>query len=260
MPGALSPSISLCINFVLLEWNPVVYDIMMAEPGAVVVEPWSLPMLVPPRPWKRYNNGGYLLHTVNCVRLQVLSFCFLIINCVYLWLCFQNNHKVSFGRLQQLDASGRLNSTLQGLTVLGSTPWKINDPILRVALHLQQNGEMGVNGSPTAYDERNGFPDFPPLDLDNGKMEASSAEVEAFRSPSEYAAHLSELERERDAASLEHSSASTTTYMMEIARQFSGLIFYLPHSVDFRGRAYPIPPYLSHLGNDLARGMQVDLY
>ena len=25
--------------------------------------------------------------------------------------------------------------------------------------------------------------------------------------------------------------------------------------MDFRGRAYPIPPHLNHMGNDLCRGM-----
>lgn len=29
----------------------------------------------------------------------------------------------------------------------------------------------------------------------------------------------------------------------------------LPHSVDFRGRAYPIPPILNHIGSDLSRGL-----
>ena len=28
-----------------------------------------------------------------------------------------------------------------------------------------------------------------------------------------------------------------------------------PHSLDFRGRAYPIPPHFNHLGNDLCRGL-----
>ena len=31
--------------------------------------------------------------------------------------------------------------------------------------------------------------------------------------------------------------------------------FYYPHNVDFRGRAYPMPPYLNHLGSDLCRGI-----
>jgi DNA-directed RNA polymerase, mitochondrial len=30
---------------------------------------------------------------------------------------------------------------------------------------------------------------------------------------------------------------------------------YLPHNLDFRGRAYPIPPHLNHLGDDLSRGL-----
>jgi len=31
--------------------------------------------------------------------------------------------------------------------------------------------------------------------------------------------------------------------------------FYYPHNVDFRGRVYPIPPHLNHIGNDLSRGL-----
>ncbi|KAF3325980.1 DNA-directed RNA polymerase 2B [Carex littledalei] len=31
--------------------------------------------------------------------------------------------------------------------------------------------------------------------------------------------------------------------------------FYYPHNLDFRGRAYPMHPYLNHLGNDVCRGL-----
>uniref|UniRef100_A0A6M2EIW6 DNA-directed RNA polymerase n=1 Tax=Populus davidiana TaxID=266767 RepID=A0A6M2EIW6_9ROSI len=31
--------------------------------------------------------------------------------------------------------------------------------------------------------------------------------------------------------------------------------FYYPHNIDFRGRAYPMHPYLNHLGSDLCRGI-----
>lgn len=30
---------------------------------------------------------------------------------------------------------------------------------------------------------------------------------------------------------------------------------YFPHNIDFRGRAYPIPPHLNHIGDDLCRGL-----
>jgi DNA-directed RNA polymerase len=29
----------------------------------------------------------------------------------------------------------------------------------------------------------------------------------------------------------------------------------MPHNVDFRGRAYPVPPHLNHIGDDLSRGL-----
>ena len=32
---------------------------------------------------------------------------------------------------------------------------------------------------------------------------------------------------------------------------------YFPYNMDFRGRAYPIPPHLSNVGSDLCRGMLI---
>jgi DNA-directed RNA polymerase, mitochondrial len=34
-----------------------------------------------------------------------------------------------------------------------------------------------------------------------------------------------------------------------------GETIYFPHNLDFRGRAYPIPSHLNHIGNDLCRGL-----
>jgi DNA-directed RNA polymerase len=43
---------------------------------------------------------------------------------------------------------------------------------------------------------------------------------------------------------------------MNLARSFSKLDrFFYPHNFDFRGRVYPIPPHLNHIGNDLSRGL-----
>lgn len=30
---------------------------------------------------------------------------------------------------------------------------------------------------------------------------------------------------------------------------------YFPHNLDFRGRIYPVPPHLNHIGSDLPRGL-----
>lgn len=32
-------------------------------------------------------------------------------------------------------------------------------------------------------------------------------------------------------------------------------VIYFPYNIDFRGRTYPIPPYLNHIGSDLCRGL-----
>ena len=31
--------------------------------------------------------------------------------------------------------------------------------------------------------------------------------------------------------------------------------FYYPHTLDFRGRAYPLHPHFNHMGSDACRGM-----
>lgn len=40
-----------------------------------------------------------------------------------------------------------------------------------------------------------------------------------------------------------------------IGEKFKNERIYYPHNVDFRGRAYPIPPNLNHIGSDLCRGL-----
>lgn len=42
---------------------------------------------------------------------------------------------------------------------------------------------------------------------------------------------------------------------LDLANRFRGQAIWYPFNVDFRGRAYPIPPYLHHVGGDLSRGL-----
>lgn len=46
-------------------------------------------------------------------------------------------------------------------------------------------------------------------------------------------------------------------YRLSLANHFRDDVFWLPHNMDFRGRVYPVPPHLNHLGSDLARSMLV---
>lgn len=43
---------------------------------------------------------------------------------------------------------------------------------------------------------------------------------------------------------------------MRIAEAFKSCdSIYFPHNCDFRGRVYPIPPHLNHMGPDINRGL-----
>ena len=52
-----------------------------------------------------------------------------------------------------------------------------------------------------------------------------------------------------------HSLNCDTQLKLQVAKDFMHAAFYFPHNLDFRGRAYPIPPHLHHLGNDMCRGL-----
>ena len=52
-----------------------------------------------------------------------------------------------------------------------------------------------------------------------------------------------------------HSLRCDTQLKYWVAEKFMDDAIYFPTNLDFRGRAYPIPPNLSHLGSDLCRGL-----
>ncbi|ONM41060.1 DNA-directed RNA polymerase 3 chloroplastic [Zea mays] len=53
-----------------------------------------------------------------------------------------------------------------------------------------------------------------------------------------------------------HAERCDTKLKLSVARKMREEDeFYYPHNLDFRGRAYPMHPHLSHLGSDLCRGV-----
>lgn len=206
--------------------HPDFFKQLSREAVGVMCEPWSMPMLVPPRPWLTFNSGGYLTQRMPCVRMK--------------------EDPVHLALIHQADKRGALDRLLAGLDALGRTAWRINEGILRVALEMW-NG--GVNVATLEQPAPPGAP-----------AAASLLEYRArdtFASQEEYVAYVRKAAEARESVSKAHSTMCDTNYKLEIARQFAGLPFYLPHSVDFRGRAYPIPPHLSHVGSDLSRGLLV---
>ncbi|PJF17057.1 DNA-directed RNA polymerase, partial [Paramicrosporidium saccamoebae] len=200
--------------------HPELFKMMGAESASPFVEPWSMPMLVPPKPWITYNSGGYLTQRTACVRFK--------------------DDPLHLALVHQADKDGRLERILCGLDALGRTSWRINEGILKVALEMWNSG---VNVSTLEEPFVGGMLEFRSKD--------------SFPSHEEYVKYVREATERKDIISKSHSTMCDTNYKLEIARQFVGLSFYLPHSVDFRGRAYPIPPHLSHVGSDMSRGLMV---
>ena len=192
------------------------------------VQPWTLPMISPPNPWGSLSRGGYYSFQTDCVRYR--------------------DDPSHWALLVQADQAGDLNRLYDALNYLGTTPWTINERVLRVALTLWNKGfDVSNLNSATSVPsfEEYLYGDFPPI----------YRRKEEFSSHEEYCAFVTRTLSQKKAMTNSHSMRCETNYKLELARAYCGLTFYFPHNVDFRGRAYPIPPHLNHLGSDLSRGL-----
>jgi len=133
--------------------------------------------------------------------------------------------------------NGDLSTVFAALNALGETGWKVNERVFRVIKACWDNGG-GVAALPSRTDIP--FPD-PPDDLDTNEES-----VKAWKKTERKIKQLN-----NDLNSLR----CDTTYKLSVAETLLQLDFYLPHNVDFRGRAYPIPPHLNQLGSDMCRGL-----
>jgi DNA-directed RNA polymerase, mitochondrial len=159
--------------------------------------------------------------------------------------------------LKQASRDGSMELVFASLDVLGSTPWQINKDVFDVVLQAWNSGERMSKLPPAVYDRPE---PIPPEDMDTD-LKAKSI-------------HLQRMKAYNQGKANNHSDRCNVNYKIEIARavslgfllvihlddcyllhQFLGDTIYLPHNVDFRGRAYPIPPHLNHIGDDLSRGL-----
>ena len=182
------------------------------------LHPRHLPMLVPPKSWTTHDSGGYYSVRQSAMRFK------------------DSAEQGSY--LRAASDNGDLDTILAALDVLGSTAWKINRPIFDVMLQVWNSGKDTA--------------DMPPVEV----------EVPEPTRPLNYdtdikarAIYLQRLKLWNQQRASNHSQRCDVNYKLEIARAFLGEKFYFPHNIDFRGRAYPMPPHLNHIGNDLCRGL-----
>ncbi|RDL30715.1 uncharacterized protein BP5553_10060 [Venustampulla echinocandica] len=177
-----------------------------------------LPMVVEPEPWTLFNKGGFLVHPGKLMRVK------------------QGDSDQRF-YAEAAIGQGDMVELCEGLDVLGKTEWRINQPVFEVMLEAWNSGEAIGNISP-----ENPKLEIPP------EPEASSDPLIRRR----WMRAVKAIENQRTGL---HSQRCFQNFQLEIARALRTESFYFPHNIDFRGRAYPIPPYLNHMGADHCRGL-----
>lgn len=178
----------------------------------------KLPMLTEPKPWVGFSEGGYYTIRDQAVRTRTAD-------------SSQKAYAIS------AIENGDMEKVLAGLDVLGKVPWQVNRDVFAVMAETWNRGE-GIGGLVSENS-----------DLQRPVEPAADAPIQER---SRYARERKLYENEVGGL---HSQRCFQNFQLEVARSFLNERFYYPHSVDFRGRAYPIPPVLNHIGADFSRGL-----
>lgn len=177
----------------------------------------QLPMISKPEPWKEFR-GGYLRMPAKLMRMKDVYG----LQDVYVHAAIENGH---------------LNEVLTALNVLGQTPWKLNERLLQIMIEVWNTGEPLTNFPPA--DPVMEYPPEPDATADDATKRKWKFQVhEVNNMKSGY-----------------QSNRCFINLQLEIASAFSGYSIYFPHNLDFRGRAYPVPGILNHMGADNVRGL-----
>ena len=194
-----------------------IVDMLAVEPASNVIAK-QLPMVCKPRPWKGLYEGGFLQSQGSFLRVK-------------------NNEVAQRDYGEAAAQRGDLDQVFAGVDVLGRTAWRINRDVFNVMLEAWNSGQEIAN--------------LPPAEKAFPKIEKPSDTSDREARLKWYYA-VREIENEKSGL---HSNRCFQNFQMEIAKSYLNEVFYLPHNIDFRGRAYPIPPYLNQMGADNCRGL-----
>ncbi|RKF83818.1 DNA-directed RNA polymerase, mitochondrial [Golovinomyces cichoracearum] len=197
--------------------NKVILEKLKREPVHSLLAK-QLPMIVRPEDWTGFKKGGYIAHPCQTMRIKYGD---------------QDQRKYCEAAIAQ----GDMSTVFQGLNVLGKTPWRINNAVYEVMVEAWNTGEAIAN--------------FPPL---NPQFEVPE-EPQACTDPLERGRWIRKVKIIQNMKIGLHSQRCFQNFQLEIAQALRDKEFFFPHNIDFRGRAYPIPPYLNHIGADHCRGL-----
>ncbi|WOK92644.1 DNA-directed RNA polymerase 1B, mitochondrial-like [Canna indica] len=174
-----------------------------------------MPMLVPPVNWIGYDKGAHFFLPSYVMRTH--------------------------GARQQREAVKRaprkqIQLVFEALDTLGSTKWRVNKRVLSIVDRIWSSG-----GRLADLVDRDDIP------LPEKPDTEDVTEIRKWKWK------MKSVKKEN---SERHSQRCDVELKLAVARKMKDEEgFYYPHNLDFRGRAYPMHPYLNHLGSDLCRGI-----
>jgi DNA-directed RNA polymerase len=198
------------------------------------LSPRMLPMVIPPRPWRGLRDGGYLTVTTSIIRTKGSQ------------------------KQAQAVAESTIPEVYDSLNKMGRVAWAINQNIIPILDQVWARG-----GQFADVPSRTDIP-LPPAPV----LDATTA-PEGHLTEEEMQARMDMLQQEtkalkqwqRDINAINQMNADMHSLRCDFqlklnqAKQLAEFPIYFPFNLDFRGRAYPVPPHLNHLGSDVARGL-----
>ncbi|CAJ0942842.1 unnamed protein product, partial [Mesorhabditis belari] len=194
----------------------------------------ELPMLVPPRPWVDKGLGGPEYHrSQSIVRLVPDSI-------------FNTDEEMR----KRLVNDEQARPVWDALNQLGSTPWTINQSLLKVLTEVFRMGNDPKNASLLSNLSVPQSPQNIQLPTRNemfGEFGNDDITPEMWK---KFKVKKALAVKERNET---NSLRCFMLYRLAQAHAYQGKVIYFPHNMDFRGRVYPISPHLSHMGDDVNR-------
>ncbi|KAF8378527.1 hypothetical protein HHK36_029870 [Tetracentron sinense] len=218
-----------------------------------------MPMLVPPVNWTGYGIPIFIMiiipFVLSSIWIPPSLGCMANSFFTVLWpfvLSFERYDKGAYlflpsyvmrthGAKQQREAvkmapRKQLEPVFEALDTLGNTKWRVNKRVLSVIDRIWASGGRLAD---LVNREDVPLPEEPDTE--------GEAELRKWKWK------LKAVKKEN---SERHSQRCDVELKLAVARKMKDEYgFFYPHNLDFRGRAYPMHPYLNHLGSDLCRGI-----
>lgn len=184
-----------------------------------LMEPHYLPMVVPPKPWSNPYNGGYYK---DSLRLKLVS-----------------SIRVRREYFTELRAA-HMPNVYRAVNALQATPWRINRRVYAVMKQAWESGSR-IGGLPPTDD----LP-LPPCPWGSGEPE-SDMQVKEWKA---------KLARTHDANEKFFSRRFQMMRKLHIASEYlNDEAIYFPHTLDWRGRMYPVVDAVHPQADDSGRAL-----